>query len=246
MKSVFAAAALLLAAPAFAITANSAAVGSAGQVTVGSVVSSDADADTGLGAPAALASASSASLNDGQAVLTAYSSVRATWASATQGSVSMNWGWDANNPGSTGFTEVDTRTASNKNWTYDFTTGAGASSFNARWTLDASSGNTFGIQGVYGSGGLPFFVTPSMTAPVDDSGSFSVGLNPNTTYSLTFFNFGNVSVNSGGLNSTASALFTMDWDITSTAVPEPQSWAMLISGFGLIGAGMRQRRRQTA
>ncbi len=29
---------------------------------------------------------------------------------------------------------------------------------------------------------------------------------------------------------------------TSTAVPEPASWLMLISGFGLVGAGMRRRR----
>jgi len=27
-------------------------------------------------------------------------------------------------------------------------------------------------------------------------------------------------------------------------VPEPQSWAMLIAGFGLTGAAMRRRRRQ--
>lgn len=30
------------------------------------------------------------------------------------------------------------------------------------------------------------------------------------------------------------------------AVPEPQSWAMLIAGFGLIGAGMRRRRAATS
>jgi hypothetical protein len=29
-------------------------------------------------------------------------------------------------------------------------------------------------------------------------------------------------------------------------VPEPQSWAMLIAGFGLVGAAMRRRQRETA
>jgi hypothetical protein len=29
---------------------------------------------------------------------------------------------------------------------------------------------------------------------------------------------------------------------TQTAVPEPASWLMMISGFGLVGAGMRRRR----
>ena len=247
MKSFAVAAALLLAAPAFAITANSGTVNTGAKVTVGTVVAADADTDTATGAPAALGSASSASLNDGDAVLTANSSVRATWASATQGSATMNWGWNANNPGSTNLTEVDTRTAGNNNWIYDFTTGAAPSSFNVKWTLDASDGSTFGIQGVYGSGGLPFFVTPSQVAPVDGSGSFSVALNPFTTYSLTFFNFGNLSNGSGGLTSTASAQFTMDWTIVEGGVvPEPSSWAMLIAGFGLVGASARRRRRITA
>ena len=29
-------------------------------------------------------------------------------------------------------------------------------------------------------------------------------------------------------------------------VPEPSSWAMLITGFGLVGASMRRRRAQAA
>jgi hypothetical protein len=32
---------------------------------------------------------------------------------------------------------------------------------------------------------------------------------------------------------------------TTAAVPEPSSWAMLIAGFGIVGATMR-RRRQSA
>ncbi len=31
--------------------------------------------------------------------------------------------------------------------------------------------------------------------------------------------------------------------VTQTGVPEPQSWAMLIAGFGLVGAARRSRRR---
>ncbi len=33
--------------------------------------------------------------------------------------------------------------------------------------------------------------------------------------------------------------------LTAGAVPEPASWAMLIAGFGLVGATMRRRRTMT-
>jgi hypothetical protein len=36
---------------------------------------------------------------------------------------------------------------------------------------------------------------------------------------------------------------TLSGTIDAPAVPEPASWAMLIAGFGLTGAAMRQRRR---
>ena len=31
--------------------------------------------------------------------------------------------------------------------------------------------------------------------------------------------------------------------ITAATVPEPVTWAMLVTGFGLVGAGMRRSRR---
>ncbi len=40
--------------------------------------------------------------------------------------------------------------------------------------------------------------------------------------------------------------FTATVTGTFAAVPEPQSWAMLIAGFGLIGVAARRRRSSTA
>ena len=39
---------------------------------------------------------------------------------------------------------------------------------------------------------------------------------------------------------------TYVYDAGATAVPEPATWAMLLAGFGLIGAGMRRRSAKPA
>jgi hypothetical protein len=38
-------------------------------------------------------------------------------------------------------------------------------------------------------------------------------------------------------------LTTLDVGVSPGAVPEPASWAMMLAGFGVIGAGLRARRR---
>jgi hypothetical protein len=244
MRNLILMAALLASTPALAITANSGTVNAGAQVSVGTAINSNSDTDTGPSAPASLSASASASLTDDQALISASNSAAASWTSATQGSASTSWGWNAVNPGSTNPTGVNTN-LSPTNWEYNFTTGTNAATFNGRWTLNTGFeiGSTFGIQGVYGSGGLPGNVTPFLFAPVNDSGSFSVALNPNTNYNFGFFNFGNLSSGSGGLNSNAFANFTMDWTIVEGGVvPEPSSWALLIAGFGLVGTSLRRRR----
>lgn len=42
------------------------------------------------------------------------------------------------------------------------------------------------------------------------------------------------------------AIDNFDVDVIAGGVPEPASWAMLIAGFGLVGAGMRRRRTAVA
>ena len=62
------------------------------------------------------------------------------------------------------------------------------------------------------------------------NGSFSNG-------AFGFYNYSQAGVTYAGLTQAR---------IVGEAVPEPESWAMLIAGFGLVGATMRRRRRALA
>lgn len=41
------------------------------------------------------------------------------------------------------------------------------------------------------------------------------------------------------------AAYSGDLFLAGSAVPEPASWAMMLGGFGIVGAGMRSRQRKT-
>jgi hypothetical protein len=247
MKRFVVVVALMGSAPAMAVTANSSTVAAGAQITLeGNININPVDSQTLPGAPASLTASAIATTPglDGQQI-TSSSSINASWASAKAGSATMNWGWNilSNAPYGVNTSVPLSRT----NWTYSFTTGNAAGSFNASWTLDVS-GNAFGLQEVTGFfNGAPFAISPPDIAPVDGNGSFSVALAPNTSYSFGFGNFGNVG---GSQPLNASAIYRMDWTIIGgggdAGVPEPASWAMLIAGFGLVGATARRRRAVTA
>jgi hypothetical protein len=49
-------------------------------------------------------------------------------------------------------------------------------------------------------------------------------------------------LNSYGYQTIADTPFVIDTNAPAAPVPEPASWAMMIGGFGMVGAGMRRRR----
>jgi hypothetical protein len=86
---------------------------------------------------------------------------------------------------------------------------------------------------------------------------FSNSLNRDAAFSLTAIqslvggvNKGlNQSVSGKALRSfraTATGSFSYDPAVSANAVPEPATWAMLLGGFGLIGATARRSRRVQA
>ena len=58
------------------------------------------------------------------------------------------------------------------------------------------------------------------------------------TGTLQFGQFNNVPASFGNV--------TLSGEVTAPGVPEPASWAMLITGFGIIGASARHRRPRRA
>ncbi len=94
----------------------------------------------------------------------------------------------------------------------------------AQNSLNLASGNIFFQQS---SNSAVFNLAQSWLSQLDGSGPLAQGIRS--------LRNGDAGVNSGSQD---LLVFT---DLAG-AVPEPSSWAMLIAGFGLVGATMRRRR----
>ena len=74
----------------------------------------------------------------------------------------------------------------------------------------------------------------------------SIVLGNSTDRSSSFYFFPDGALGSNGVYPTSFGLFratlTVSGTPTSSAAPEPASWAMMIAGFGLLGAAMRRRK----
>lgn len=112
---------------------------------------------------------------------------------------------------------------------------AATASFSGRFAVDNSIDAIFlnGTQ-ITGSGGSFNGYTAFSSTP----GAFLAGAN-----TLTFIvrNFAQASGNPTGLR-----VEFLQSDAAVTAVPEAATWAMMIAGFGLVGAAMRSRKVRTS
>jgi hypothetical protein len=71
---------------------------------------------------------------------------------------------------------------------------------------------------------------------------FVAGNRPWLTYSMTFTPTTSGSLTMTFLSTSADNVGPMLDNVLVSQVPEPASWAMLIAGFGLVGAAARRRR----
>jgi hypothetical protein len=85
-------------------------------------------------------------------------------------------------------------------------------------------------------------------APGGDTHSRPSGCN-DPTYSPQYpcaVHFSSAKINIGGLFPEEQYTVTLLRETSFNVVPEPATWAMMIAGFGLVGGGLRMRRRRDA
>jgi hypothetical protein len=214
-----------------------------GNPTPPTVLSSNSDQDSQSwsvvpGGLSASASTSTSYLGD---TVTAQGSAIASWASATSGSMTFrDYGWDFNvtNPDNTWSGADVFANRGGPDWSYTFTTTSN-SVFSMTYDVTAS-GFTFGlwgwpINGVSGTGG-PVVNAGDPTA----NGTFVADLTPGT-YTVELDSFANIGTGNATFAGSMNGQF--DWSIANAGVPEPGTWAMMLIGFGALGAAMRRRSR---
>lgn len=74
--------------------------------------------------------------------------------------------------------------------------------------------------------------------------AYGSGVNPNANvlFQLTFSGSERADFGKLRFTSTQKAFEIDNFHISTSAVPEPATWAMMIAGFGLAGAAIRRRR----
>jgi hypothetical protein len=240
--------ALATASGAQATTAVSGTLNVVANSTINNVNAPDLHTGSWAVVPANLSESASATATNGNDFVTTSGAATANWASADAGSVAFsNYGWHFSV-----FDSTTTQASSDlvqgrggDDWTYTFTaTQNGA--INMGYNVNVASGNPFGLWGWSidwsgAGGGLPVSNAADPTA----SGVFTRSLVAGQTYTIGLN--GNPNIGFAGPSSDYAGFMNgnFDWSITS-AVPEPASWALMLLGFGGLGAALRSRRRMAA
>jgi hypothetical protein len=106
--------------------------------------------------------------------------------------------------------------------------------------------NDVAISGLFAIAGNPYYYITTGPTFLDGSG---VRFNAGAATNIAFFHQDGVDANTYRVN--GNGTISAFGPATSSrlgavaAVPEPSTWAMMLVGFGGIGATMRRRRRQT-
>jgi PEP-CTERM motif len=109
------------------------------------------------------------------------------------------------------------------------------------WAGGPVEGETFGFNFIIGQGGAVTWDAPEIFT-FGNGGQLKVTLNP-TTFNEGWF--GTTPGKKYGAVVTGNFEFLQAPSLQS-GVPEPATWAMMITGFGLAGAAIRRRRTSFA
>lgn len=113
--------------------------------------------------------------------------------------------------------------------------------FNDTWTFSSVTAGTYAIEGSLSGSGLSF------TSVVMDGTPWTLvsnGTVTNFAELVSFTGSAPVSLNISGTKS-GTALSFYAGGVSVTAVPEPETYAMLLAGLGVMGA-IARRRKQAA
>jgi len=135
--------------------------------------------------------------------------------------------------------------AANKRVTLTFVVGGAqrgslGDNINAGFTFSAPTViDHYTAGGGFGYGDLGSFTTSDIA-----SAGTIAGNSPFTTYTLSFVSVGggNVTANIGTLSADNVGPLLSSVKLDIGTVPEPASWAMMIAGFGIVGAAARRHR----
>lgn len=233
------------AAPAHAavVVSNSGGVTAGALIRIdgGGLLDSRSNSDGFSGAPRALkAGITVSSANPANQTGISTTSVSANFLSPDAGSVRVLLARNFSGSGIISGSQNNQGNTNGTNFFYTFTPSTNAI-LNLISNVSIQGGNPFGFQGFVlrsnGASVLGQFNAINPTA----SGTASVALNRGIAYTLSIENASNIG---GGLPSIFNGSTTGDFSFSiQSVVPEPASWAMMIIGFGFIGAAMRRRKQ---
>lgn len=112
---------------------------------------------------------------------------------------------------------------------------------------DVDLANTTSIE-LFGADNSSLGLFYVLTGGVANGGLSFLGVSYATpTIARVRITAGNAALGPGALDTAQTDLVTLDdfifGEVVAAAVPEPSSWAMMLLGFGAIGAAMRRKRK---
>ena len=181
--------------------------------------------------------------------VSAFGTAQATWASANSGSVAFtNYGWNFsvkdNDPLSSGADLDANRPGNGSDWTYTFQATANGV-FQMTYDVTAT-GSTEGLYGwaidFNGASVGPDLTTSQFANDPTTSGVVTEAVTAGQPYTISLY--GNPNIEACFAREFSGSMDgTFDWQITGGGVPEPASWALMLTGFGGLGAVLRSRRK---